>query len=125
MSKSVICKQFNYQFMNLLKQLINVYPNLEQLKEYHVGLKLLLITNEKFLINIFDKYIIQYKDQIIEKDEKFFLDIDYSKYDDEDVTSQSQIFKEIWTSELTTEETKKNIWLYFNIFIKLIEKYNE
>ena len=124
-SKKNIVKIFNQQFNNLLKDLINVYPNLSQLKEYHTQLKVLLITNKNFLIQVFNQHLYKYKDYIEKKNEDFFLNIDYSKYGDDDVTNQSKIFKNIWKSKETTEETKENIWLYFKLFIKLIEKYNE
>jgi hypothetical protein len=124
-SKKNIVEIFNQQFNDLLKDLISIYPNLSQLKEYHTGLKVLLMTNKKFLIEIFKDYIYKYKDQIEKEDEKFFLDIDYSQYGDDNVTKQSKIFGEIWESKDTTNETKENIWLYFKLFMKLVDKYNE
>ena len=124
-SKKNIVQIFNEQFNDLLKDLIKVYPTLSQLKEYHTGLKVLLMTNKKFLIEIFNEYIYQYKDQVEKEDEKFFLEIDYSKYGDKNVSTQSKIFADIWASKDTTKDTKDNIWLYFKLFMKLVDKYNE
>lgn len=124
-SKKNIVEIFNQQFIDLLKDLINVYPNVYQLKEYHTGLKVILMTNKKFLIEIFNQYLYKYKDHVEKKDESFFLNIDYSKFGDDDITNQSKIFKNIWKSKETTEKTKENIWLYFKLFMKLVEKYNE
>lgn len=124
-SKKNIVDIFNQQFNDLLKELIQVYPTLTQLKEYHTGLKVLLMANKKFLIEIFQNYIYKYKKQIEEEDDKFFLEIDYSQYGDDDVSTQSKIFADIWKSKETSKETKENIWLYFKLFMKLIDKYNE
>lgn len=123
MSNKNIVNALNEQFIDLLKQLIKVYPTLEQLKEFHTALKLMLMTDNKFLIRVFKTHVYQYKEKIEKEDESFFLDIDYSKYQDDDLTKQSEIFKKIWKSNLTTDDTKKNIWLYFKLFMKLVEKY--
>jgi hypothetical protein len=79
-----------------------------------------------FAIHVYNPY----KDQIMKKDETFFLDSDISECEIDDVDGYSgndikgivDILKKIWVN--ASDDTKDKLWMRIQILIKLCEKWD-
>ena len=56
--------------------------------------------------------------------ESFFLKMDETKcISDRQDALRLVLIRNLWISDTITEYTKRQVWLYFQVFIKLCEKY--
>ena len=84
MSKKVLIDTFFNQFTDFLKQLENMYPDDTDFPVFITTLDLLKSTNPMLVVKFVKENIVDlYKDKILNKDESFFLDQDYTKHGDE------------------------------------------
>lgn len=90
------------------------------LKKY----KLIKGANSTFVIESFVQYVLPLRDQILSKNEDFFLngggqeDIKKDDYS----SKLRDIIKNVWINKMS-EVNKEVIWKYFTVFVKLSEKY--
>ncbi len=131
--------KFNTQVDHLIKKLLDIVVDKDlsrDLKIFNEKYKIVRSTNPKIILQAFLKYIYPYKDQIMNKEEKFFLgdeiDDDLNKKKNEIIqdSGQSQEFiltkalhlKELWKNHLSPTN-KEVIWKYFQVLIILCERY--
>ncbi len=124
------------RFNNQIDALIDALKNIEKIKTdpaiqlFEMKLAAAKKLNIKIPIENFIKNVYQYKDHIMKKDEEFFLgNIDQRvkevAIDNEDVETklhQALNIKNHWKNNLNNEE-KETIWKYFQVLIKLSERY--
>tara|TARA_B100000401_G_C52812998_1_gene724939 strand:- start:3656 stop:4045 length:390 start_codon:yes stop_codon:yes gene_type:complete len=118
-------KIFNTQLFNFATVLVNRFPTDKELKLGLTGVETLSRVNPKKNVEIFTMYVYKYRDQIMNKDEKFILDTDFiSENPDLNSNGASDIMQRLklnW-SELNVDD-KENIWKYLKVLITLTDKY--
>jgi hypothetical protein len=119
LSRLDILKLFKTNLIKFLDALIEQFPSEGDLAVLRVFLSE-QIPIEDVLI-VFSKRLLPYKQMIINKDEKFFVEgDDVFKGVSSDTVSYC---KNIWLSEKITVEDKEQIWKWFKLFVNLSEKY--
>lgn len=119
LSRLDILKLFKTNLIKFLDALIEQFPSEGDLAVLRVFLSE-QIPIEDVLV-IFSKRLLPYKQMIINKDEKFFIEgDDVFKGVSSDTVSYC---KNIWLSEKITSEDKEQIWKWFKLFVNLSEKY--
>jgi len=113
LSRLDILKLFKTNLIKFLDALIEQFPSEGDLAVLRVFLSE-QIPIEDVLV-IFSKRLLPYKQMIINKDEKFFIEgDDVFKGVSSDTVSYC---KNIWLSERITAEDKEQIWKWYIIFI--------
>lgn len=115
--------KFNLTLVNLINDLILVFPEYDNLKIFKEKFTLLKSTNPRLILTYFKNTVYTYKDQINSKDESFFLEKNY----DEDVQIDNKEWaldevlnlKVLWGQ--LNDDNKSTVWKYFQILIKLCE----
>jgi len=114
---------FIQQTDNFMNELCSIFPSDGELLLFREKYNLIRSANSKLILEYFVIYIYPFKTQILDKDERFFLD---GGGQDELKDSSGLKFrdniKNLWTSKMS-DENKEIIWKYFNLFILLCEKY--
>jgi hypothetical protein len=119
LSRLDILKLFKTNLIKFLDALIEQYPSEGDLAVLRVFLSE-QIPIEDVLV-IFSKRLLPYKQMIMNKDEKFFIEgDDVFKGVSSDTVSYC---KNIWLSYKITNEDKEQIWKWFTLFVNLSEKY--
>lgn len=118
-SKTDILNEFKRQLLLFLDEMIEQFPN----EGDFVVMRILL--NDQISINdVMNNFILQIlplKTMVKERNDNFFLqnnilfeDLDKSKVNH---------FKKIWRSDLLDNDDKEAMWQWFDMFIKISEKY--
>ena len=119
LSRLDILKLFKTNLIKFLDALIEQFPSEGDLAVLRVFLSE-QIPIEDVLI-VFSNRLLPYKQMIINKDEKFFVEgDDVFKGVSSDTVSYC---KNIWLSEKITVEDKEQIWKWFKLVVNLSEKY--
>lgn len=117
-------KKFNKTFNEFIDDIILIFPNDSELRMYKKLISTALTFNSRLIINIFiDSVVLKYGTQLLEKDESFFLNNDYSDLIDSSQTEYNaliQKIKEYWV--IMNDENKDIIWKYFRVLILLSKK---
>jgi hypothetical protein len=118
---------FNNLVINFNDDLIKTFPDENDFKVYKRGIEMLNSANAKKICQLFKNYSHFYRNNIINKDETFFLTTNYNDVLDnvekkEGVENIINKLKICW-SELSTTN-KEKIWEYLNSLIKLSDMVN-
>ncbi len=120
---STTLSKFNEQILNFLNELSALFPEDKALKTFYHTVEFMKKTNPREVMNQFKNYVYPYKDQILKKDENFFLNNSFSdSIQGNHVISEMIRIKTIWSSGQLTAKDKECIWNYFKVFIYLIDK---
>ena len=121
---------FNNVLINFIDDCILVFPEDRDFKVYKASIKILVKINPKKVLTIFANNTKLYKEQILEKNEDFFLKNDYSevinntKKTDISDDEINDIIKKIQGYWIELEKTNKDkIWDYMLLLVNLSEKY--
>ena len=125
---------FNTKIVELLNDLIRIFPEDNDFKMYKNAVNLVKLANEKKLLEFYNMFVTdEYKDHINNKNEKFFLNHDYN-----DILNSNELKQELdgdinnkivnklkgyWS--LLSPENREIIWNYFGLFIKISDKVKE
>ena len=137
------------RFNNQIDSLVSSLRKIDKVKDdntiqlFELKLNTIRKLDAKKPLECFLKYVYPYKDQIMKKDEDFFLGGDLKnrvgemctnlkkeddevvntfKKDDEFVLHQALNIKNHWHNSLN-ESQRNTIWTYFQVLIKLSERY--
>jgi hypothetical protein len=111
---------FNNKMSEFIKDLINVFPEDKDFKLFKNSFDLLKINKEDQPCKVFSSVIKNFKDQILIKDEDFFLKRDYTDVIEVDVTtSLIDKLKNYWVA---LENDKDIVWNYLILLIKISDK---
>lgn len=115
-------EKFNDIFQELLKDLIKVFPEDAELRTYLFAVRAATMLNNFVVCDIFYQHLITFKDQIIEKDERFFIEKDYSEFQSDKVDIRKLVhkLKICWT--VLTDDNKETLWKYFKVLMILSTK---
>ena len=111
---------FNNLTLKFIDELIETFPEENDFKVYKTGINFLHRANAKKFCLLFKNYISVYKTKIINRDETFFLNTDYSEVVNSNDSSVENIIlklKNYWNT--LSDSNKTNIWDYLNSLIKL------
>ena len=115
-------KAFTTQINNLIIELYEVLPYNKDIALNKTAIELLISTNPRILYNAFITYVMPYKNQIMERDDAFFLNETIRSTDavNRQVVKTLTILRNSWSR--LTESTQNNVWLYFAVLINLCER---
>ena len=119
MSRKVFIDTFFNQFTRFIGELSEMYPDDTDFPVFMATLNLLKSTNPMLVINFVKTEIIDlYETKIIERDEKFFINEEYSRKD-----INLDIIKKLkqYIVNMTTKN-KEIVWCYIEILMKLCKK---
>ena len=120
---------FNDQFMNMVKDVAKTFPDDKYLKSYPTVVRGLLSVNERILHDmVHTQFIEKYRDQLLNKDESFFLSNNYVEFKDTTYTEDQRDsfitwMKNNWTS--LNVDNKEVMWKYFHLLVALDTKIME
>ena len=117
-----LLKAFTIQINNLIIELYEVLPYNKDIALNKTAIELLISTNPRILYNAFITYVMPYKNQIMERDDAFFLNETIRSTDavNRQVVKTLTILRNSWSR--LTESTQNNVWLYFAVLINLCER---
>jgi hypothetical protein len=119
-NKQKYFQAFNNHLSLFIKDLMLAFPDDKDFALCKNSLNLLVINNEQKPCKLFHTFISDYKDNILNKNEDFFLNNDYSEIMSEDVTSSLiNKLKNYWT---LLENDKDKVWNYLILLIKLSDR---
>jgi len=120
MSKKILIDTFFNQFTDFLKQLENMYPDDTDFPVFLTTLDLLKSTNPMLVVKFVKENIVDlYKDKILNKDESFFLDQDYTNHGDVDLNIVHKLKK--YVKDMSSN-SKDVVWKYIELLMKLAIK---
>ena len=127
MDKKQCLNIFNQKLKELVNDLIVVFPNDTDLYSFKTSLNMIGLVNERQMIDLFVRFVHNtYKAQILSRDESFFLTHTYSEEishaGDDNVTNQLIAKIKSYWAEMSAEN-KNVVWKYFEVLIRLAEKY--
>lgn len=103
------------QFTSFLKELTEMYPNDSDFSLFLTSIKMIRMTNPSLLINYIADTTSKYEDQILKKDENFFLENSFTEYD-----VDANIFDKLKTYIRTMSSSdKENVWKYIQNIMRL------
>jgi hypothetical protein len=116
--------KFNVTFNEFIDDIIRIFPNDQDLKVYKAGIQTAIVLDNKYIITRFNDSIVdKYGKQLLERNDAFFLNHDYT-----DVISYNKEYnavilkvKNAWSSMNT--ENREIMWKYFKILILLSNKF--
>lgn len=118
---------FNTKFMDLVKDLVKVFPGDPDFRVFPTTLRMAMCANEKLVRSVFhEKAVVPYKDMILAKDESFFLEHGYDDIsgdvaaagvNPEDIIGK---LKGCWNQ--LTDDNKALVWKYLHLLVLLDEK---
>jgi hypothetical protein len=114
---------FNNKLDEFLKDLTNTFPDLKDIKLLRNGVNIAKVADMKLPQQVFDQTVaLKYEKQILEKDENFFMNEDYTEVlstHGVDFNLVPQL-KEVWTS--LDESNKDAVWKYMQVLVLLNKK---
>jgi hypothetical protein len=109
---------FNKKLMDFIKEIIEIYPNNKDFKSMRTQIRMVISSSENLPITNFKKHVThKYKDNIISKDEDFFLNLDLTGTP----FVSFNYLKDLWKN--MSENTKNAMWKHIELLTKLSEKY--
>ena len=117
-SKDSATTKFNHNLSLLIVQLSKIYPDDNDLKVWSEKFEWSKRFNAKMVCEMFVEITSEYIDQIMQRDEKFFLmEIDYkNQVDDQEYMYLINKIIHVWSNS-TSEKLKENIWRYFQTLL--------
>lgn len=114
---------FNQQFENLMNDLIIVFPDDGQLRFMHHSVKIILLTDEEYIYQVYHKYVTEpYSNQLMKREEEFFLDNNYEDIQG-NMNDGINIIKKVksyW--KILSDKNKEIIWKYLQNMCVLTTK---
>lgn len=119
-SKKASILRFNKTINKFLEELQKILPNEKDITIFQSQIDVALMFDETKVLKSFIQFVLPYKKQILEKDEKFFLgnNVEIEK----DYMSQAIHLTDLWKNKLS-DNNKIIVWKYFQVLTILAEKY--
>tara|TARA_A100001015_G_C14950062_1_gene696350 strand:+ start:998 stop:1381 length:384 start_codon:yes stop_codon:yes gene_type:complete len=117
--KIEVIKKFNNILKSLLLQLSSIIG-----KKYFNKFCKIIKYNSIMPINYWSENCLDFKDQIMRRDEEYFIkrDIKKNNFKENDI---SEILKLKCIYSKVDNESKKNIWSYLQVLMVITEEYNK
>ena len=122
---------FNNKLTEFLKELVQTFPSDTDFKLFQASVRVLKLADEKKPLELFNSGLTdEYKENIRNKNEEFFLNNDYSdvlnnehlkKHNDNDINDKLiNKLKDYW-KELD-DNNREIVWQYFTILLKICDR---
>ncbi len=110
------------QFLSFLGELKEMYPDDTDFDIFSTSLKMLRTTNPSLVAKYIEEHTAQFQNQILNKDEKFFLEYSFSEYGE---NVDLNIFEKL-KQYINTMDTKskENVWKYVQNIVRLSKAIN-
>lgn len=123
--KGIYINLFNEKAEEFCKDLVTTFPEVTEFKKLKSGLLLLRNVDERKPREFFNNYVgANFRNQILQKDESFFLNEVQNHVQGGVDNSQWQnvigLIHNIWATLST--DNKENIWKYFQVLIAINDK---
>lgn len=114
MSKKILIDAFFNQYEDFLNQLKDVYPDDPDWKLYLSGLAIFRRTNPLIVVKKTWKWVSKFEKDIYDRNEKFFMTMDYSEYTEGEEPLEQTIEKlrNMWTG--MDDHNRKVVWEFVN-----------
>ena len=112
--------QFNDTLIELVNDLIVVFPNDTDFRMYKLAIQGVMITDNTVIHKVFREQVCRvYGEKILARDEAFFLNNNYEEMKQEfsDADGLIKKLKECWTR--LTEDQRNVVWKYFRVLVLL------
>ncbi len=105
------------QFQSFVSELHDMYPNDDDFGAFLTTLKLMRSTNPSLVATYVYEHTSQFESQILQKDERFFLDYSFTEYGEHvDLDIFSKLKGYLQTMD---QKSKENVWKYIQNIFKL------
>jgi len=123
-TKQLLMTGFNKKFDEFLADLISTFPEDKDFRNFKNSFNLLKNIDEKKPITVFSMYAPLYRENVLAKNEQFFIENDYSELSKEkNITSELIAkLKNYWTQ--LDETNREVVWKYLIILITLVDRYS-
>jgi hypothetical protein len=117
--------KFNITFNEFIEDISSLFPEDSDFTLYKTALKTAISLDKKLAYNTFNTQVIEkYSTQILNRDETFFLEHQYSIVNiKKEYSSIIDKIKSYWSS--MNEENKNIVWKYLKVLILLSNKIKE
>ena len=115
-----ILSAFNNQLIEFADDLILLYPEDNDFRTFKTHIQLMQKVNARKMLNLFKEYCIPYTQEILNKDEDFFLNNNYNQDNDSDNLIIIKKLKNYWNN--INNNNREIIWKYFEVLITLSTK---
>jgi hypothetical protein len=117
---------FNTKFREFVADLVKVFPEDSELKLLQKGISLILVVNERLVLNIYrDRVLIPFGDKLMERNEEFFLENNYQDIQ-KDVEDGARIIEKVKGFWKTLDpDNKEVVWKYLQVLLMLCKKVEE
>ena len=121
----ILIKAFVTQMESFSKEICELYPEDTDLKLGHNLIIIMGRTVPNKLIEIYDQYVLPYKTQIDNRDERFFIDHSFEEVANKNGNGEMTFnlvrkLKEYWTD--FSDQNKDSTWRYFEVLNKISDK---
>lgn len=113
-------QKFNVTFAEFIEDLVKVIQDDPELRVYEILLRGAFATNPRYVCDAFHKFVvIPYEDEILKKNEDFFLKHDYNNLTEADSNALEVItrIKTYWKD--LNDANKETVWKYFRVLVLL------
>ena len=114
-----ILSQFKTQIIKFLDEMVEQFPNEGDFVVMRILIKDQYSIND--VMNNFIQQVLPLKQMVKDRNDKFFLENNIL-FEDLDSTKVNH-FKTVWRSDFLDDDDRQAMWLWFDLFIKLAEKY--
>ena len=122
---TAIVSAFNNIGTQFVAELVETFPEEPQFKVFKSGVRALIWAKKDTLIQLYAHYCVSFHDQIVNRDEQFFLNENYDNVidaDDKDMVTQIIDKLKIHWGTMNTEN-KEKVWEYIQTLLKLSDQY--
>jgi hypothetical protein len=118
MSTANLIKAFNKLVFQFNEDLIAVFPQESDFKLSKHTFELLDKVNYKKIFELVGPHLLMHKEVLQQRDDKFFITTDASKYVESDDLIIIKKLRDYWKQDMTPEN-KEKVWSYLNNSLKL------
>lgn len=116
-SKPVLMNAMFDQFISFVGELIEMYPEDADFPLFLTSLRMMKMTNPSLLVKYVYENTSSFEEQILSKNEKFFIDYSFSEYSSNvDLNIFSKLKSYISTMN---DSSKANVWKYIQNIYRL------
>ena len=122
--KPVLMNAFYDQLIAFLKELVDMYPDDADFPLGLTGARLMKTTSPKFLLTQFYEGSKAFEDQILTKNEKFFLDHSFQEFSADNSFDFNILAKLKGYVGTMSPSSKEAVWSYVQNLYKLVKAYH-